>query len=169
MSRSGYIDDPDSNWAMIQWRGAVNSAMFGARGQAFFKEMLAAMDAMPVKRLTAHELVEEADEVPCSHWGMFKSESVCAIGTVGKARGVDMSGLDPENYSAVAGTFNIADALAREIVYMNDEAGAWRETPEARFVRMRAWVKSKIRETSRADAVSCDDALRWADDGGRAA
>lgn len=167
MSRSGYIDDPDSQWQLIQWRGAVNSAMSGARGQAFFKEMLAAMDAMPIKRLVAHELVEP-EELPCSHWGLFKSESVCAIGAVGKARGIDMSGINPECAYTVAGKFDIAHALACEIVYMNDEAGAHRETPEARFIRMRAWVKSRIHEAKRRDAVSYDDHLRWADDGGRA-
>ena len=42
---------------------------------------------------------------------------------------------------------NIAHALASEIVYMNDEALSWRcqeETPEARWVRMRAWVDAQI-------------------------
>jgi hypothetical protein len=40
--------------------------------------------------------------------------------------------------------FNIAPALAADIVYMNDEVG-WRETPEERWSRMRAWVDGLIR------------------------
>jgi hypothetical protein len=163
MSRSGYTDDHDSNWQLIQWRGRVASATRGHRGQAFFREMLAAMDAMPVKRLAAHELVEP-DQIPCSHWGVFEAQSVCAIGAVGKARGIDMSRLDPEDADTVAGKFDIAHALACEIVYMNDECGDWKETPEARFIRMRKWVKSQIHQPK--SPAEFDDALRWADDGG---
>jgi len=149
MSRSGYIEDMDDQWAFIRWRGYVASAIRGKRGQAFLREMLAAMDAMPEKRLIAKEL-ECAD-------------GVCAIGTVGKARGVDMSALDPENYDAVATTFGINEKLAQEIVYMNDEAFIFETdakgcikrdengkslylTPEGRFEKMRAWIVSHIRE-----------------------
>jgi len=47
MSRSGYSDDCDDQWSLICWRGAVKSAIRGKRGQAFLKEMLAALDALP--------------------------------------------------------------------------------------------------------------------------
>ena len=40
-------------------------------------------------------------------------------------------------------TFGIAPALAREIVWENDEAGWYDETPESRWKRMRAWVASR--------------------------
>jgi len=145
MSRSGYSDDGDFNdWQMIMYRGAVTSAFKGKRGQAFLREMLAALDALPVQRLVANEL-SVPDLIPCSHWGLFESESVCAIGAVGKTRGVDMHGIDPEDAESVAGKFGIATAMAREIVFVNDDY--WRnETPEARFSRMRMWVKSQINE-----------------------
>jgi hypothetical protein len=133
MSRSGYSDDCDDQWEFIMWRGAVKRAMSGARGQAFLKEMLAALDALPEKKLIAHEL--EADG------------AVCAIGAVGKSRGVDMASVDPENSDKVASTFGIARAMACEIAYMNDE-GTGRETPEARYERMREWIKSEIRDAS---------------------
>jgi hypothetical protein len=162
MSRSGYCDDIDDVLAHGRWRGMVASAIRGKRGQAFLKEMLAAMDAMPIKRLIADDL-ETADAVSCSHWGMFETDSVCAIGAVGKARGVDMSKLDPEDYDTVAGTFGIASVLAQEIVYMNDEAHYWatddhgyfkkdesgkhyRITPEERFQKMRQWIEGCIRK-----------------------
>jgi len=132
MSRSGYCDDIDDQWAHIRWRGAVSSAIRGKRGQAFLTEMAEAMDALPEKKLVAMEL--EANG------------SVCAIGAVGKARGVDMSKLDPEDYSRVAYTFGISDALAQEIVFMNDEAGFYKETEEQRFERMRSWVASNLRK-----------------------
>src|SRR5262245_36131076 len=118
MSRSGYSDDCDGNWGWIQWRGRVASAMRGKRGQAFLQEMLEAMAALPVHRLISDEL-EGADRISFSHWGLIEAESVCAIGAVGKARGIDMTGLDPEDYETVAAKFNIPTVLAQEIVYMN--------------------------------------------------
>lgn len=144
MSRSGYSDDCEGR-ELAMWRGTVASAIRGKRGQSFLKEMLAAMDAMPVKRLVTHEL-ETPEFIPCSHWGLFEATSVCAIGTVGKARGIDMATIDPDDRETVADTFNIATPLASEIAYLNDEWGPLKESPEARFARMRAWVASQIRD-----------------------
>lgn len=135
MSRSGYRDGSDiEQWDLIRWRGAVASAIRGKRGQAFLQEMRSAMDALPEKALIAEEL-QTADG------------AVCAIGSVGKARGLDMSGLDPEDYSSVAAAFGINEKLAQEIVWLNDEAGSHRETPEERFLRIRRWVEKNIRAT----------------------
>ena len=133
MSRSGYIDDMDDMWQHICWRGAVASAFKGRRGQAFLKEMLAALDALPEKALVANELEQ-------------KDGAVCALGAVGKARGIDMSELDPEDRETVASKFGIAAAMAAEIVFTNDE---WvydptKETTGQRFYRMRQWVESQI-------------------------
>lgn len=133
MSRSGYCDDGD-NWAMICWRGAVKSAIRGKRGQLLLTELLAALDKMPNKRLIESELE--------SH-GEF-----CALGVVGSHRGLDLNNIDPEDFEVVAKEFNIAEALSREIVFMNDE-GMWgnEETPEHRWTRMREWVASEITES----------------------
>lgn len=131
MSRSGYNDDIDDHWQLIRWRGAVASAIKGARGQAFLKEMLAAMDALTERRLIATKL--EA------------AGAVCAIGAVGKARGIDMAKIDPKDTEQVARVFGVARAMACEIVYMNDEWQYWNtETPEARFARMRKWIEEQI-------------------------
>ncbi len=129
MSRAGYSEDID-NWAVIRWRGAVAAAIRGKRGQAFLREMLKALDTQANGILIANEL--ETDD-----------GAVCAIGAVGKARGVDMTQLDPYEGDEIAYEFGIAEALAREIVYENDE-GRWSETPRARFERMRGWIISKI-------------------------
>ena len=143
MSRSGYSDDC-GGWDLICWRGAVSSAIKGRRGQAFLIELREALDAMPDKRLIAEEL--EAD-------GEF-----CTLGVLGAKRGLDMSGLDPDCRETVAAAFDIAPALAAEIVYENDEhpgayqrqpdgSMAWsRETPEHRWLRMRNWVEASIQE-----------------------
>lgn len=139
MSRSGYTDG--DAWALIRWRGAVTSATRGKRGQSFFVELLAALDAMPDKRLIAEEL-QTADGC------------MCTLGVLGAARGVDMTVLDPEDTEAVGGVFGIPRALAAEVVYMNDEDGRWQyaygedETPEARWKRMRDWVAEQIKPPS---------------------
>lgn len=131
MSRSGYTDDgwDDDNTGWL-WRGAVASALKGKRGQAFLHEMLQAMAALPERKLIDGELEHEG--------------AVCAIGAVGKARGIDMSGIDPEDYEAVAAKFGIAKAMAQEIVYINDEGTGYNETPERRFERMRHWIESEL-------------------------
>ena len=131
MSRSGYNEEYDDEWRLIMWRGAVASAVRGKRGQAFLGEMLAVLDAMPEKRLISDAL-EAGDQV-------------CAIGAVGKARGLDMSQLNPDDRETVASAFGISRALAQEIAYENDEAGWGAETPERRFERMRRWIASLIR------------------------
>lgn len=135
MSRSGYSEDIEQ-WTLIRWRGAVASAIRGSRGQAFLREMLAAMDALPEKKLVASEL--EADG------------QVCAIGSVGRARGIDMSKIDPEDCDRVAGKFGISGALTKEIVWLNDEDGPWQETPENRFLRMRRWIDRHLSKASKA-------------------
>lgn len=124
MSRSGYSDDC-ANLGL--WRGAVDRATRGYRGQHLLRKLRAALDAMPSKRLIADEIKDEAGDV-------------CALGALDST---------VEEYSAVylAEHFGIAHALAAEIVYMNDEALAWRyksETPEERWTRMRAWVDKQI-------------------------
>ena len=143
--------DDCEQWSMICWRGQVASAMRGKRGQAFLLEMWKAMQALPAHRLTANELENEYDG------------AVCAIGSVGKARGVDMSKLDPEDYEAIARAFGIPHQLAQEIMYLNDEysSGDYVEahgpthhgrgiyvfiptTPEKRFERMKKWIEANL-------------------------
>ncbi len=108
MSRSGYSDDGESdNWRFIMYRGAVTSALRGAKGQAFLREILTALDAMPEKVLTSGEL--QAD-------GEF-----CTLGVVGKARGIELVNLDTEDWGHLAKTFGIAESMAREIMFHNDD------------------------------------------------
>jgi hypothetical protein len=135
MSRSGYSDDYDDQWASIRWRGAVASAIRGKRGQAFLKDMLSALDSLTNKRLIKGELEVNGE--------------VCAIGSVGLQRGIDMSKIDPYdiNKESLSVIFGIPPALASEIMYENDEAaGYWiEESPENRWQRVRNWVESKIK------------------------
>jgi hypothetical protein len=131
VSRSNYNDDCDQ-WSLIRWRGAVMSAINGKRGQGFLRELLAALDMLPQKRLIAGELECDGE--------------VCALGAVGRARGLDMTKLDPEDIETVAPVFGIPDALAREIVFMNDdECFGHGASTEERWKRMRAWAANNLK------------------------
>ena len=134
MSRSGYSNDGEL-WDLIRWRGAVKAAIRGKRGQAFLAELLAALDAMPARRLIAEFLVCEQGDV-------------CALGAVGKARGLPaLDLLDPEEHDLLGNVFGIAPALVAEIEYLNDDDdGYCTEAPEDRWRRMRAWVVKQIKE-----------------------
>jgi hypothetical protein len=134
MSRACYTDDCDSEYPLALRRGAVMSSIRGKRGQAMLRELLTALDAMPQKRLIAAELEKDGE--------------VCALGALGRAQGKDMHSIDPEDYVVAAREFNIAEPLAREIEYENDEGfwGVIEETPEARWERMRAWVAQHLTE-----------------------
>ena len=131
MSRSGYTGEFEDGWGL--YRGAVASAIRGKRGQKFFRELLSALDDMPIKRLISGEL-ETAGEF-------------CAMRVVGGARGFDMSGIKPTDVSRISELFNIADALTYEVFYMNDEGGQYTSTPETaenRWLRMRTWAQSEL-------------------------
>lgn len=129
MSRSGYSDDCDP-LDFGRWRAQVRSAIRGKRGQAFFRELLGALDAMPDKRLISSDL---QDANGC----------MCALGVLAEKKGA-LAGLDTYDWGQLGRTFDIAHQLAQEVMYENDE-GAWRqETPEERWHRMRAWVVSQM-------------------------
>jgi hypothetical protein len=136
--RSGYTYECDgTDHAM--WRGRVASAMRGKRGQALLRDCLAALDAMPVKRLIPENLVDGGD--------------VCLLGAVGKHRAVaDIDKLDPEDHETIGARLNVAPCLVMEIEYENDEAGPYGrpETPEERFARVRKWVAASIAEAKGA-------------------
>ena len=161
MSRSGYTDECDG-WALIRWRGAVQSAIRGKRGQALLVEMVRALDAMPDKRLVSGSLVTEDGDC-------------CALGAVGLARGMaDLAQIDPDDREAVARAFGIAEAMAAEIMDVNDDNGydwiyteveicgplrRWDSRNQlfrvpsphadvARWVRMRAWAADHIKKGS---------------------
>ena len=133
MSRSGYHDEVFDEWALVRWRGAVASAIRGHRGQLFLRELLFALDELEDRGLIAGDLINE-------------DGAVCAIGSVGKRRGLDMSKLDPENAAGMADAFGIAEALVREIEFINDEAGPWHhESQHERWRRVREWVAEQIK------------------------
>lgn len=134
MSRSGYSDDCDGEYPIELYRQAVHRATTGYRGQHLLRKLRDALDAMPVKRLIAGNIKDDAGQV-------------CALGALDpNAPKYDGWDDDYDHPRKLAKHFGIAPALASEIVYMNDEYdwGCAGETPEARWIRMRAWVEKQI-------------------------
>lgn len=129
MTRSNYSDDCDG-WDLIRWRGAVEAAIRGKRGQKLLREMLAALDAMPTKSLIANYLERNGEH--------------CALGVVGAARGIPMAEIDPDDPIEVAQAFDIAYALAKEIAFVNDDSWPY-VTSEQRWLYVRAWAAEQIR------------------------
>jgi hypothetical protein len=132
MSRSNYTDDCEH---LELYRATVNRAIDGKRGQKMLRDMLAALDAMPVKELIQGELVNDDGQY-------------CALGALGAKRGIDMTKLDEYDMGDMAATFGVARSLAAEVTYENDECGAAAETPAERWKRMRDWVVANILPTT---------------------
>ena len=135
MSRSGYSDDCGGAELNL-WHGAVESALRGKRGQALLADLVAGLDAMPIKRLVSNELITAAGEF-------------CSLGVVACQRGIvaQIENLNPEDRDGVARTFGIAKALAAEIVFMNDEYQS-SETPEVKWSRMRKWASDRLHKVA---------------------
>lgn len=134
--RSGYVDAGDlEERELAMWRGRVASSIRGKRGQRLLREALAALDAMPEKRLINEELIDADGEV-------------CLLGAVGKHLAVaDLATIDPEEHDVLASRFDVAPCLIQEIEHVNDDMGPWTrdETPEERWTRVRAWVAKHIK------------------------
>jgi hypothetical protein len=136
MSRHGLYDasDIEDTLEYGRWRGAVASAIRGRNGQAFLRELLAALDALEEQRLIGESLENEHGEV-------------CALGAVGLCRGMDLKSIDYEDYEAVAKAFGINEKLAQEIMWVNDEWNRRNNVPAKgkRYQDVRGWVLKHIR------------------------
>lgn len=132
MSRSGY--DYDYKHMNI-YRGTVERAISGKRGQTFLRELATQMDAMPDKKLISDELVAANGEC-------------CALGVFCKAKGICTDGVDVDNPDEVGRLVGISTSMTAEIAFENDER-CETETPEERWARMRKWVENSLLQEKR--------------------
>lgn len=145
MSRSNYSDDLDP-LALGRWRAQVKHATEGKRGQKFFRDLVAALDAIPEKKLAAAHL-ETADGV------------VCALGALGKLRGVELTELDTYDHEQLGEAFNIASQLAAETMYQNDDEWSIRRaTDEDRWRHVRDWAARQVIPTEEELAKAAERA-----------
>jgi hypothetical protein len=133
VSRAGYSDGGDDQWSLIRWGGVIASATRGKRGQEFFRALVQVLDDMENKRLIKGSLADGGE--------------VCALGAFGRANNIHLAPLEAaiedRDYDKLGEAFGIAPALAREIMYQNDDI-MWDSAPEARWRRLRAWAAEQI-------------------------
>lgn len=143
MSRSGYTNDYGDCLEIALWRGNVANAIRGKRGQAFLRELIEALDALPEKVLIKNELYQNPPAFIPPEYAMPR---VCAIGSVGLRRGINMDMLDPHDPRQLADVFGIAYQLVAEIEYLNDERFYYDEKPDYRWRMMRDWAVRNLKE-----------------------
>ncbi|MGH8258541.1 MAG: hypothetical protein ACREUG_02495 [Steroidobacteraceae bacterium] len=145
MGRHGLYDGGDAEDVLEygRWRGAVAATIRGRNGQAFLRELLAALDAIESQCLIGEALENEHGEV-------------CALGAVGRARGLDLQAVDYEDYESVAKFFGISEKLAQEIMWINDKWTRRNNVPDKRlrYLTVRRWVLQNIK--SRGALVSTE-------------
>lgn len=156
MSRHGWTEsDGEDQWAEIRQAGAMKSALRGKRGQKLLRDLVAALDAMPVKELVP-------DSFSCDG-------GVCALGAVAQYRGVEVprtveviedefgtipifefegDRFEEDEYDLgeiAAGQLDISSTLAREVMWQNDECY---DTPAQRWAGMRRWAERRLKPCS---------------------
>lgn len=113
----------------------ISRAIGSDRGQLFLQELLTAMDALERPRLVG--MVLECNPDPVDGYC-----DVCALGSVGRLRGIDM--LSDERLSTdLQEMFGISLGMLFAVTDTNDSYPL-EETPEQRFTRVRSWVESEI-------------------------
>lgn len=142
MSRLDY-GDGDSYWEPWmdgQQAGALRSATRGKRGQRFLRDLIEALDALPVPELAVGALEDE--ETGCC----------CAFGAVRRHRGAENVplGFDPTREDmppdSLAQPFDVSQTLAWAVVQANEESST-SNTPDARrrrFKEVRRWAVAKL-------------------------
>ena len=149
MSRSGYVDFDcyDDEHMVNLYRGSVERPLRGSRGQKALVDFIAALDAIPEKKLVKDYFRKEC--------------GVCSLGALASYRGVDVSDLEPyvdesdgwvgEVDSVEVGRrLDISKSMASEVMYENDECIFGHETDNERLDRMRNWAMGNLNEKNQA-------------------
>lgn len=167
MSRieEGDCDDTRSFLLSCAFTGNIKRALKGKKGQAVLKELAAALEAMPEKRLISSVFADIT--IPPGEAPVYDrvQGDVCTMGCLlihrkmtkqFRPRGQalleainevtchpDDGGQEAIQQAATA--LDLVYPLAYELAYVNDEMGAHDETPEQRYERVLAWVRKQIK------------------------
>lgn len=137
-------NDWEDELAYGRWQGRRKAVLNGRPAQTHFRELEAALLALPEKQLIASAICDE-------------SGAVCALGAVAVYRGMPRDALHEEwlNYEEEQGSewgaayfgqdkFGMTGTLAWIIAEQNDE-GFGQRSPEGRYEAMLEWVRDRIR------------------------
>lgn len=159
------MDSPESVWAAIRWGGAKKAAFNGKRGQAFLKELEAALIALPSKRLIDRDWAAKGDVCTLGALDIHRMSERTGMNwdaarLVVQGQGVPADELelywddqdDPAEFAQTR--LGMTYTLAWEIIWENDQTyvpGSYVRgepfpvlTPEQRYARMLKWVHRKI-------------------------
>jgi hypothetical protein len=114
----------------LAWQLEVAEAILSPAGQAFMQELVKALDAIPRKELIAGRLADNRG-------------GCCALGTVCRSRGLDVSQVDHDNLEDISRFLDIPCQIVDEVVYLNDAAYPG-EAPTDRWARMRFWAGNQV-------------------------
>jgi hypothetical protein len=157
MARSWDYDEWDGPNLDGLYEANRRRAIRGARGQATLRELLAALDAMPVKELGETEISYQGQV--CALGAYAAHKLVCdkglawpvAVAALAVKYDETMDG-DSEDLGVSLG---MTPTLARTVAFQNDEGIYWFRDPETRQLRsiaspsdrwaaMRQWVAAQI-------------------------
>jgi hypothetical protein len=145
MSRHGYTDDYgcDDNTIHL-YRGAVERAIAGKRGQRLLRRLIAALEAMPEKRLAHGVVPGKDDDYDENAHALVHEGGCCAFGAVALAEKMPDWTHSLFEPSSVASAFDVAQSMAAEIEYINDDRAP--SDPEKRWQYVYDWAKRNIVE-----------------------
>jgi hypothetical protein len=129
--RISYSDEEDYPGQFGLWQANCERSLRGKEGQKELLELREALLSLPEKRLIYGELEDE-------------DGSVCAIAAYGKRKGLDLSRFDVDSDSDEVGIAGgMPKLVAWKVVEVND-LQLDHVTPEERYVRMLAWIDSRL-------------------------
>lgn len=140
MTRTSYNES--ENPIGYVWDATVARCIRGKPGQRALRALLAALEALPEKRLIDGALADRGEVCAIGALIAYKQGAALDLPWVEAIDRLD--GVDSVNYTAeLAKPYGMAWTLAWEIVNMNDD---WFShcTPEERYERILAWVRSQI-------------------------
>lgn len=147
MSRTDAFDgDVDEKFPAHLWDSWYSRSLKGKRGQKNLRDFIAALDAMPEKRLIADAEVEKH---PVDDEREYEVAGVCAVACFAASRGEDPRWFGGEEDSDIFTTAELGKnaglswTMAWEMARANDDVFS-DSTPEERWQKMRDWAVARL-------------------------
>jgi hypothetical protein len=136
--RFNYSEDEDFPGQFELWQANCQRSLSGKIGQAALRDLLAALLALPSKRLIANELDD--------------GENVCAIGALARYKGLPARTVEDADTQDVGIECGMPRLVAWKVVELNDVEFdyKWAEgkrieyTPEERYSAVLKWVQGAL-------------------------
>lgn len=138
------VEDELRGWA---FQANCERAVKGKKGQAFLQELEAALIAMPEKKLVPRFQNELGYVCPLS--AVYLKRKIAEGKTRDQALDELERSIPPDGYGwdatvAASEALKIVKPLAYQVMYVNDE-DCYGATPEERYSRVLAWVRSELK------------------------